>query len=364
MIPLFKVNMSPLAAKKAQETLMSGWVGQGPAVEEFEGRLNVWLSPCGIVPVTVSSGTMALQIALALAGVRRGDYVVSTPMTCTATNAAILNRGGRILWADVDPETGLISPESVQDLCHEFPVRAVVAVDWGGRSCDYDALNSIHPFVIGDMAHRFGALAEHPFPRVACWSFQAIKFLTTVDGGALSFSTGDEPLRDRAVRLRWYGLERSGRAWDQAPEEHGYKGHMNDLAASIGLANIPIAARARRLSMENAGILHRALEGVVKPGEFDLPPYSPEADYWMFSVLVDDQERFINHMARYGVGASPVHTRNDVMPAYRAHPRGDWALPGVAEFSRRHVAIPCGPWVSFNDRLQILDAIERYVRSI
>ena len=114
MIPLFKPFVAPEAGEAVNRVLYSGWMTEGPVAAELEKRLSIFLDAPNML--LVNSGTSALQLALYLAGVRPGTWVISTPMTCTATNTAILAMGGRVLWADVDPMTGNLSPESVDRL--------------------------------------------------------------------------------------------------------------------------------------------------------------------------------------------------------------------------------------------------------
>lgn len=101
MIPLFKPYMSPKVKDEAIKTLYCGYITQGPRVEEFEYKLKEWLDVRYLN--TTNSGTSALQLALTLAGVKHQSKVISTPMTCTATNTAIRAVGGDIVWADINP---------------------------------------------------------------------------------------------------------------------------------------------------------------------------------------------------------------------------------------------------------------------
>src|SRR5882672_12812660 len=112
MIPLFKHFVAPEAATAVRETLYSSCIGQGPKVDEFEAALEHWIGP----NVTVNSGTSALWLAYDLAGIKPGDFVIASPMTCLLANVPLAHMGANILWADVDPKTGLIDPNSVERL--------------------------------------------------------------------------------------------------------------------------------------------------------------------------------------------------------------------------------------------------------
>jgi dTDP-4-amino-4,6-dideoxy-D-glucose/dTDP-4-amino-2,4-dideoxy-beta-L-xylose transaminase len=353
MIPLFKVAMSDEAAARVAEVLASGYIGQGPQVEAFEAALQDVLNTPE-PPLTTNSCTSALDLALHLIGVGPGDAVITTPVTCTATNSVIVRRGARPVWADVDPLTGLIDPASVAERLAVTPgVKAIMAVDWGGALCDYGSLKAFGLPVIQDAAHHLSS----PQGDYACYSFQAIKFLTTGDGGAL-WCPLDE--LERARLLRWYGLDRRSKAdfrCEQNIQEVGYKYHMNDIAAAIGLANIPELPWILGKHWGNALYYHHALAGL--PG-ITRPVWNDGSAWWLYTLLVDDRQSFISWLADHGIAASPVHTRNDTHAAFD-FPSGP--LPGVDRFASRNVAIPVGWWVSDVDREQIERVIQGWAHA-
>ena len=132
MIPLFKVLMSPDAKHRVAEVLESGYVAQGPKVKEFEEELGKIL---GGPVLTVNSCTSALDLAMHLCGVGPGTEVLTSPLSCSATNSPIVTKGARPVWVDINPTTGLISPSNAADKITNRTV-AVVVVDWEGRACD------------------------------------------------------------------------------------------------------------------------------------------------------------------------------------------------------------------------------------
>ena len=364
MIDLFRPFVAPEAKERVAATLTpdeSGrsYLGEGPRVQEFEqafGQL-VGMPPPSLSPLALNSCTSALDLACHLIGVGLGDEVITTPMTCTATNGVLVNRGAKIVWADVDPVTGLIDPEDVVRKITKR-TKAVMAVDWAGRSCDYEALKGVawqrSPVnvlpIIQDAAHNLFVDPNNRGDYVA-WSFQAIKHLTTGDGGALLVP---EHQYERARLLRWYGLDRTSSAdfrCSQNITEVGYKYHMNDIAASIGLANIPHVQELVARHRENAAWYSQALQDV--PG-LTSPPEDPGSSWWLYCVLVDDRASLIDHLSSRGISASPVHRRNDTHPAF-FYPNGP--LPGVDHFAEHEVAIPVGWWVSEKDRARVAAAV-------
>jgi dTDP-4-amino-4,6-dideoxygalactose transaminase/intein/homing endonuclease len=189
-IPLHKVLVAPDAHIKVNQTLYSGVWTEGPRVKELEAKLRQFLG-CDVL--ATNSCTSAIDLALHLCGVGPGDQVISTPLTCSATNTHALLRGAQLVWADVNPETGLIDPESVAKRV-TARTKAIVVVDWGGRPVDCSKIRGLLPRdipIIQDAAHSFGAtipegLTEQPAHAgeksgtYVAWSFQAIKALTSV----------------------------------------------------------------------------------------------------------------------------------------------------------------------------------------
>lgn len=346
MIPLFKVIMNPTVKEAVASVLMSGYVAQGPRVDEFEDLLMPWL---GDRPVTVNSGTSALTLAYILAGVQPGTKVISTPMTCSATNLPLVNLGAEILWADVDPRTGLIDPESVAALLRENDVAAIVAVDWGGQPADYDALMELgaqsDAAVIEDAAHAFGAYYQNqPVGLTAdyvAFSFQAIKHLTTGDGGALVVPPDQQ---DRARRLRWFGIDRQIKTKEFRGEvdipEAGFKFHMNDIAATIGIENLRIIPDVLYAYRENARVYDRELDERFTR---TAPDYDHTGAWWIYTLLLPswrERDAFKSWMTEHGVQVSQVHWRNDRLSCMAPFRRD---LPGVGEFANRMLCLPTHP---------------------
>lgn len=356
MISLLRVSMNPAVGDQLTEVLHSGYIGQGPKVEAFEAALKLYT---GRTPVSVNAGTSALTMALRLAGVGYGDEVISTPMTCSATNIPILSVGASPVWADIDPRTGLIDPESVKALVQERSrkVKAIMAVDWGGQPADYDALMDHGIPVIEDAAHAFGAYyGSRRVGSIAdytAFSFQAIKHLTTGDGGALTVPTGQ---LKRAKDMRWFGLDREekvGFRGEQDITEWGYKFHMNDINATIGLMNLEIVDDVLSAHRRNASYYDRRLDQRFTR---TAPDYRHRGSWWLYTVLLAsaaERDAFKVHMADQQVQVSQVHWRNDHQTVFG---RPDRQLPGVDAFSSRMICLPVHPDVPTQDVVRAANA--------
>ena len=189
-----------------------------------------------------------------------------------------------------------------------------------------------------------------------CFSFQAIKHLTTGDGGALIVPPDQYK---RAKLLRWYGLDRESSAdfrCAQNIQEIGYKYQSNDIAAAIGIANLPGMAAAVDRGRANAEYYCRWLADL--PG-IDIPPYDPQCAYWLMTLCVDDRDSFSAYLGERGIVTSQVHARNDKHDAFKKVSNAG-PLPGVDAFDARQVSIPNGFWVSDEQREYIARVIHEW----
>jgi len=356
-IPLFKVFMSESAPPAASKVLMSGHVAQGPIVNYFEGDLQSFFDVPKVV--TVNSGTSALHLALHLIGAGPGDEVITTAQTCVATNGGIVLRGATPVFVDVNARSGLIDPASVAGAI-TAKTKAIVAVDWAGHPCDYDALRSHGIPVIQDAAHAVGTMYNGGHVAktggdYVCFSFQAIKHLTTVDGGALVVPVDQ---LERAQRLRWFGLDRHSKSkyrFKQDIPEAGYKFHMNDVAASIGRENIKHLPKLLAQHRANAERLWNLLDGVHG---IELPERDMRSSWWLFTIKVRKPYAFADGMTEKRIGCSPVHARNDTMRSFRSQSRMADSLDGLEEFAEHQVSIPVGWWLEDEDLQWIAESAE------
>lgn len=360
-VEMFKPYVNQKAVDLASEALRSGWIGEGPRVREFEQRMGAVVG--SRFPVAVNSGTSALHLALVLAGVGDGDEVITTAQTMLATTTAILSVGARPVYADVEYDTGNLAARDVPRLISER-TRAILAVDWGGYPCDWDeiaALARAHRIaVIDDAAHSLGATYKGrpvgSLVPITCFSFQAIKHLTTGDGGMVCVSSEDA--HERAVRLRWFGIDRFKRKPSVIGEpewnvtELGYKYHMNDIAAAVGLGNLEDLDWILQRRREIADAYRAALAGVPGMRLFRYEPDRTSAN-WLFSVHVERREDFCRMMAARDIMVSVVHLRidrNGVCGGERTD------LHELARFTETHVSLPVHPRLADEDVQRVIDA--------
>ena len=383
MLPLFKVFMHDSTSTELTKTLNSGFITQGPKVEEFETKLKDYLDAKYVL--TLNSGTSGLNLAMRLLinpdpatnwpGFHKlTDEVLTPALTCFATTASILTHDVNIKWIDVDPKTCCVDLNDIRKKL-SYNTKIIYIVHWGGTPCDLKGLYEIqnehfekygyHPMIVEDCAHAFGAeyspgvkIGNHP-RNICVFSLQAIKHLTTGDGGIITVP--NKTLYDRAKLLRWYGIDRDQRNYNQKDFrleqdiiEAGYKYHMNDINATIGISNLSSMDSLLQINRNNADFYDKVLKDVVgltilKPNE------NTKSAYWLYTILVDNKEAFMEKMKVCEIMVSQVHNRNDI---YSCVKQFKTPLPNLDIIEKKMVCIPVGWWLKTSDLEYIVNCIK------
>ena len=211
-VMLFYPYISKKSANNIKKKLEGRWIGQGPMVDKFEKKFKKMFAGKNSV-IATGSGTDSLHMAYIMAGLKKGDEVIAPVFTCTATNIPLLYIGAKIKFADCDINTMNISVESIKKIISK-KTKAIVVVHYGGLPCDMDEIQKIAKKykipIIEDAAHALGAKYNgKPIGSISdytIFSFQAIKHLTTGDGGMLTIK--NNKLEAKAKRIRWFGIDR------------------------------------------------------------------------------------------------------------------------------------------------------------
>jgi dTDP-4-amino-4,6-dideoxygalactose transaminase len=360
MLPLIKTYIPPreILMTKIEEVLYSGYIAQGEVVENFERKFEEFIGSGHTL--SLNSGTAALHIALILAGVKEGDEVISTAMTAEPTNVAIKMVGAKVRWADVDYETGNISPTAIENAINE-KTKAIIVVDYAGTPVDVKSIQKIslkyNIPVIEDAAHALGTTYNgkktgNHFP-FTVFSFQAIKHLTTIDGGALQIQ--DKELYEKGKLIRWFGLDKKLTRLENDIQIQGYKYHMNNVNATIGLVQLETIEELLHKYRTIGKYLDLKLKGLQGLETVVHYPNS-ESSYWLYTLKVDRRDDFIKMMADNGFMASEIHKRNDLHTYLNDYPA---EMPNLDKFYSRLVHIPCGWWVTLEDCDKMIELIKK-----
>ena len=378
-IPLFKVFMSEKASHTVSDVLSSGYVTQGPEVEKFEDILKKFFDNDRVV--TTNSAPSALHLIFHMLkeyGLGENkikieepeDHVLTTPLTCTATNWPIISNNINLKWVDVNPKNCNMDLSDLENKLNQN-TKAVVVVHWGGYPVDLKKLKEIQInfekkygfkfVIIEDCAHAFGAKTEGQqignTGNISTFSFQAIKHLTSVDGGCVNFNCDEDV--ERAKLLRWYGIDRNENRKDFRCESDilnvGFKFHMNDVNAYIGRMNFePVSNELLQKHIDNGHYYNQNLKDIK---DLELMNYSDNLNipFWIYTIKVKNRDKFMKHMENKNIIVSRVHERNDKHTATKAYQTN---LPLLESFIDEMVCIPVGWWVGEYERNYILDSIK------
>lgn len=310
----FSTTITKEAIEMVNNTLLSTIVSAGKKADLFEQKLS---EKYGFPnPVTLNSGTVTMKLALIASGVKEGDEVILPAQTFVATGHVILQCGAKPIFADINLD-GNISVDSIKEKITE-KTKAIIPVHWGGYPCDMDEINILakkyNLIVIEDAAHALGATYKNnnigTISDFTSFSFQAIKHLTTGDGGLLTCKK--EKYSKLIKRLRWFDIDRENSKPSILGEREyditnvGFKYHMNDISASIGLGNLETINNKLNRIKKIAKLYEDNLKNI---SGLNLLNYKDdrESSYWLFPLLVENRVNFIKKMKENGIPTSVVH---------------------------------------------------------
>lgn len=364
-IPFLKAEFPENITAPLLDVFSSGYVGAGKKVCEFEKYLYNFLGQENLLCTSSCSG--ALTLAFTLAGIKRGTKVLTTPMTCAATNIPLLHLGADIHWIDINPLNGNVTGESLSSAIKHHPdSKVLVIMDWGGTPCDYHEIEKIaneHKItIILDAAQSLGSKYYNNYVGSSadfiCYSFGPTKILSSVDGGAII--TSNKKHVSQIKKLRWHGIDRSLRDpirfWEYEVEEAGYRFSSNDIFASVGIEMLKILPDR---ILHHKKIAQTYQEGLKNVSGIIIPqtPNTIEPNYWMFTIIVENRSTLIKKLHSIGIHAAIPHSRNDNLGCFKSFKNRLLELPGVDYFSSRYMCLPIGPWVDIDMANQICKEI-------
>lgn len=332
--------------QELEKTFSTRWIGQGPKVDEFEKKFCEEFTY--EYSLGLNSGTAALELAYDLVGIKEGDKVISTVMTCSATHIPLIRRKANLVFADIDINTFNMSYDSLLDKFTDN-TKAIVVVNLGGIQCDkriFDFAKERKIPVIVDACQSLGI--TELYGDYICYSLQAIKHFTCSDGGVLV--TRNKEDHERAKRLRWFGIDReqkinnnwkcltSKREMCMDMYEAGYKFHMNDVMATMALVGLKHSDKILKKRKKICDKYYNAFKDHVQC------VYG--GSYWLFAILVNNREEFEYKLLQLGIESDPVHLRNDIFSLFGGKRQN---LPNMNLIEYKYTYLPLHYNLSDND---------------
>jgi dTDP-4-amino-4,6-dideoxygalactose transaminase len=364
VIPLFKPYIPQAAATVIDQVLQSGQISGDGRLPEFEAKLRNFLGARYLAATGEFSRSM--EMAFRMAGITPGDSVLVSPLACLATTQPILQAGARPVWCDIDTATGGIRADELARRRTDR-TKAVLLYHWVGIPGDItgilNAAQSLELKVIEDAGEALGA--EYDGKRIgthgcdySVFSFSPARHMTTIEGAAITFREAGE--HANALAWRRFGIPDNGFRDELGEIRHqcdiatpGLHNYMNRVAGALGVLQLECLPRILETYRQNGAFYNQRLSGV--PGirllsgrEGSVP------SYWVYSFLCERRGDLRRKLREAGIFASTVHIRNDSYTCFGGAPSD---LPGVTGFERQQLSIPCGWWLSEEDKQHIVSTI-------
>ncbi|MEC8927593.1 MAG: DegT/DnrJ/EryC1/StrS aminotransferase family protein [Verrucomicrobiota bacterium] len=369
-IPVFKPLLEREELEAAQAALELGWLGMGEYVGRFEDTLGQAIQADTRHVVALGTGHAALHLGLLLADVGPGDEVITPSFNNIADHQAIWATGARPAFCDILPDTLCIDLDQADRLVTPS-VKAVIAMDYACQLCDHERLADFaaaHKLrVVHDAAHSLGShWRGQPigsFSDMCMFSFDPIKTITCIDGGALVVRSTEE--RERLHRLRLIGMGQPAevmyqnrRAWTYDVVELGYRYHLANLHAALGLeqlSKLDIIASTRRATCRAYNEAFTCLEGLdVPPTDFDgITPF-----LYYVRVAPDRREDFRGWLEKQGVETGLHWQPGHGFTLFRDCRRGE--LPVTEQLAREIVTLPLHSCMAEENQGRVIAAVQSF----
>ena len=398
-----EISFSPpdITEKEIQEVtdaMRSGWITTGPRTKEFEKRIAEY---CGVEKaVCLNSATAAMELTLRLLGVGPGDEVITSAYTYTATAAVIHHTGAKIVLVDTGRDSFEMDPYELEEAITE-KTKAILAVDIGGKICDYDSIYQAvegkkelfkpasdlqklfnRVVVIADSAHAFGARQQDKIAgQIAdftCFSFHAVKNLTTAEGGAVVWRNDRGIDNDELYKLYMlYSLHGQSKdalaksqkgAWEYDIMYPAFKMNMTDILAGCGLMQL---GRYDEMLKRRKDIVMKYDEAVKKLGLERLEHYgegyaSTGHLYLVRVPKISEEKRnqLIVEMAENGVTTNVHYKPLPMFTAYRNLGFDIENFPNAYKMYENEISLPLHTKLSDEDVEYILKTLKKALKKV
>jgi perosamine synthetase len=362
MIPIAKPIIDENEKRRVMEVLDSGMLSIGAVVKEFEETFSRYTS--SKYGIATSSGTSALQVALAAAGIKEGDRVITTPFTFIATSNSILYCGAKPIFCDIEEDTFNIDPVKIREIVErEKDVKAILLVHLYGHPCDMDEIMNIvreyNLILVEDCAQAHGCYYDGKhvgnFGVSGTFSFYPTKNMTTAEGGLIITNISD--INNRSRFIREHGMSGAG-AYDYSMLGYNYR--MTNIEAAIGLAQMEKLDGFNRARAANAKYFNENLKDLEW---LKIPVVKEKAVhcYHQYTLKVRDRERFTKHLQDNGVGFKVFYPAliQDA-PMYRDMGYTGDDCPVARRMCDEVVSIPVHPSLKQEDLEKIVSVIRSF----
>ncbi|MBN2304340.1 MAG: DegT/DnrJ/EryC1/StrS family aminotransferase [Anaerolineae bacterium] len=365
MIPVFKPAVGDDEWQAVRECFQTGWIGLGPKTAEFEQAFGKTIGAEYVVGM--NSCSSALDMAFKVLGISGGE-VITPSLTFVSTNHAILYNNCTPVFGDVTRDTLTLDPDDVRRKITPNTV-ALMLVHYAGHPCDLDAFLEIarehNLAIIEDCAHAAGSTYNGQpvgtFGDAGCFSFHAVKNVAMGEGGALVVKQTDQ--YERAMQLRWCGISKStwerargkSYSWQYDVQELGYKYHLSDIAAAIGLVQlgkIEQHRQARKHIWQTYDVAFADLP--VQPLAIH---NNVTSTHLIYVLQTERRDEMIDFLRERGIGTSVHYYPNHLFDLYRRYPAD---IPITEEVWQKIITLPIYPALTSEQVETVIEGVRAF----
>ncbi len=358
------------------EVMKSEYLTQGPKISEFETAFANYI---GVkYAVAVSNGTAALHLSALAAGIKKGDKVITTPITFAASANCVRYAGGNLVFADIDPKTYLLDIYRVREILEKNKkgtFKGIIPVDFSGRAINLQELYQLASnhglWIIEDACHAPGGYfidnngkkqrcGNGRFAELAIFSFHPVKHITCGEGGMVT--TNDEKLYQKLILLRTHGitkdpllLKENHGLWYYEMQELGYNYRLTDMQASLGISQLRRANEGLKRRIEIATIYNNAFQnkGFIK-GQSGLVKGHA---YHLYILEVENRKGLYDHLIKNKIYSQVHYIPVHLMPYYRKYGWKEGDFPNAEKYYTHCISLPMFPTLKDKEQNYIIRKI-------
>lgn len=376
IIPYGRQNIEQDDIDAVVETLTADFLTQGPKVKEFEDKFATYIG--AKYSVAVNNATSGLHLAVLALGLKPGERVITTPITFAASANCIRYAGGEVWFADIDPDTYLLSFESTKKLIESKPkgfFKGIIPVDFAGLPVDLEAFRSLAQehdlWIIEDACHAPGGYftdskgkrqmcGNGVYADIGIFSFHPVKHIACGEGGMVT--TNSKELYQKLSLLRTHGITKEDMAedhggWFYEMQELGYNYRLTDIQSALGITQLAKnkVGVARRNAIANN--YKEAFNGKIK---FQSLPEGNLNAHHLFVIEVEDRKGLYDFLRTQNIFAQihyiPVHT----LPYYKEIGYGDADLSNAENYYKYCISLPMYPSLTDEEQQYVIKKVLEY----
>jgi len=376
-IPYGRQNIDQNDIDAVVSTLQSDYLTQGPKVREFEVKFANYVG--AKYSVAVNNATSGLHLSVLSLGVKKGDRVITSPITFAASANCVRYANGEVWFADIDPDTYLLDINSVKELIESKPkgfFKGIIPVDFAGLPVNMEEFRALadanNLWIIEDACHAPGGYfidsnedknfcGNGRYSDIGVFSFHPVKHIACGEGGMLT--TNSEELYEKLLLLRTHGITKENMQenhgnWYYEMKELGFNYRLTDFQAALGITQLAKNKKGVEIRNDISVTYKKAFKGKIKFQ--DLPAKTYNAHH-LFIIEVENRKELYDFLHSKGILAQihyvPIHT----MPYYKNIGYLDAGLVHTEKYYSKCISLPMYPTLSNEEQSYVINKVLEFI---